>query len=191
MIPDTKSLILASLSLAYSLHRPPILWAPSTVSKRPFSLQRHKSPPQSSLSPRLLEETCLGETLVARGLGRAPPCLQHVCQPLRHHTVFSRKHCPPTPFHTILSQFTTEDPWCLGCCFRRLDGCPMLGFEVDFARAQEARPSDIRQRPEVILKRLLCRFSALCLPVFRDPLLRSLPMLFSSLPLSLFREIPN
>ena len=25
----------------------------------------------------------------------------------------------------------------------------MLGFKVDFARAQEARPSDIRQRPEV------------------------------------------
>ena len=26
----------------------------------------------------------------------------------------------------------------------------MLGFKVDFARAQEARPSDIRQRPEVL-----------------------------------------
>ena len=111
MIPDTKSLILASLSLGYSLHRRLPLFQ-----NRPFSLQRHKSPPQSSLSPRLLEESCLRETLVARGLGRAPPCLQHVCQPLRHHTVFSRKHCPPTPFHTILSQFTTEDPWCLGCC---------------------------------------------------------------------------
>ena len=28
----------------------------------------------------------------------------------------------------------------------------MLGFEVDFARAQEARPSDVRQRPEVQLR---------------------------------------
>ena len=116
---------------------------------RPFSLQGQRSPPQSSLFLRLLEETCLRETLAARGLGRAPPCLQHVCQPLWHHTVTSRKHFPPAPFHTILSQFTTVDPWCLGCCFRRLGSCPMLGFEVDFARAQEARPSDSRQRPEV------------------------------------------
>ena len=33
MLPDNRSLILAPLSLTYSLHRPPILWAPSTVSK--------------------------------------------------------------------------------------------------------------------------------------------------------------
>ena len=149
MIPDTKSLILASLSLAYSLHRPQFFGCLLLFQNLPFSLQRHRSPPQSSLSPRLLEETCLRETLVARGLGRAPPCLQHVCQPLQHHTVTRRKHFPPAPFHTISSQFTTVDPWCLGCCFRRLHGCPMLGIEVDFARAQEERPSDIRQRPEV------------------------------------------
>ena len=76
MIPDTKSLILASLSLAYSLHRPQFFGCLLLFQNRPFSLQRHRSPPQSSLSPRLLEETCLRETLVARGLGRAPPCLQ-------------------------------------------------------------------------------------------------------------------
>ena len=41
----------------------------------------------------------------------------------------------------------------------------MLGFEVDFARAQEARPSDIRQRPEVpvvlLLHILPCKYKVL------------------------------